>query len=399
MRGINTKAFQNSIEEAKKRGEFGPKAIASTIVMMIMFVGYALTFLFPKFYGMTEKYVGVFVFVMLVLLLLINVNPIKWMLSKDVEFYVLALLCIITFVNLVIVDSGFGCFCVVINFVMVFILCDKVQFYKWQVGLFAGVYVLFLFIWYFWAYPWMFADYTAYAYNTNTAATFAIYTSLCALIFFEILLEKYPIAGLFITVALIKAFQIGLYHRARGAFIMLMAYLLFRYVIPKKWWKNSKFYKGMCIFLTLGSLAFVAVYVVVGMSGSNFYVPFFYKNVFSGREAIWLEFFNLFKAKPLTGIGTNLTIESFFEFNVHNAMYNILVVHGVIVFAGVLFVMYRRLFKIQKIATKKPWAFAAMVAILAVCLESFFDVDLIWTDYSLNLLVLLLTANCAEIKN
>lgn len=399
MRGIDFKAFTNSIKDAKAAGEFDARTIASSVILLIVFVGYSLTFLIPKFYGMTEKYVGVFVFAMLAILLLVNVNPIKWMLSKDVEFFVFAALCVITLVNLVIVKSGFGCFFVVINFAMIFILCDKVKFYKWQMYLFSGLYVVLLLVWFFWAYPWMFADYTAYAYNTNTAATFTIYTVLCALIFFELLLEKYPISGLFITMLLVKSFQIGLYHRARGAFIMLMTYLLFRYVIPKKWWSNRKFFRGMCIFLTLGSLLFVAVYVVIGMSGSNFYVPFFYKNVFSGREAIWLEFFNLFKAKPLTGIGTNLTIESFFEFNVHNAMYNILVVHGVIVFAGVLFLMYRRLFKMQNTALNKPFTYAALVAVLAVCLESFFDVDLIWTDYSLNLLLLLLVANCAEKSN
>ena len=50
-------------------------------------------------------------------------------------------------------------------------------------------------------------------------------------------------------------------------------------------------------------------------AGVNFKMPFFYKNIFSGRDAIWYEFFTLFIKKPLTGIGTNVTIQSFFEYN------------------------------------------------------------------------------------
>lgn len=193
---------------------------------------------------------------------------------------------------------------------------------------------------------------------------------------------------------------------------MLLVFILFRFVIPKKWWAEKGFFRSVCVFVTLGSLLFVAIYVVVGMSGANFKLPFFYKEVFSGREAIWLEFWNLFKAKPLTGIGTNVTIESFFEFNVHNAMYNILVIHGLVVFLGVLILMYRRFFEVGerirlssfslgKVKSSKASinstalsgvSYAAILAILAVCLESFFDVDLIWTDYSLNVLFLMLVA-------
>lgn len=393
-------------------GSVTTKDLLNTIVMFIAFVGYALTFLIPKFYGMTENYVGVFVFVVLVILFFINVNPIECIKNKDFDFIVLAVLAIVAGVNLIIVDSGYGCFFVVFNFALIFYLAGRMNFKKWQIYFFSGLYLLLLCVWYFWAYPWMFADYTAYAYNTNTAATFTIFTTLCAFVLCELLIDSHPLTGLLMVILLLKAFQIGLYHRARGSFIMLLVFILFRFVIPKKWWAKKGFFRSVCVFVTLGSLLFVAIYVVVGMSGANFKLPFFYKEVFSGREAIWLEFWNLFKAKPLTGIGTNVTIESFFEFNVHNAMYNILVIHGLVVFVGVLILMYRRFFEVGerirlssfslgKVKSSKASinstalsgvSYAAILAILAVCLESFFDVDLIWTDYSLNVLFLMLVA-------
>lgn len=367
--------------------------IVSTVVLLAMFMFYTLTFFVPKFYGLTEKYVGVIVFAALVILFLLNVSIIGEIRSKNVEFIALALLVAVTGVNILIVKSGFGCFFVMADFAMIVFLSSRIRFAKWQVYLFGGLYVLMTVYWFAFVYTWMFADYESFAMNTNTAATFTVFSILCVLVFFDALYQRYRIAGLFIVIALVKCLQISLYHRSRGAFVMLFAYLALRFLIPSKLWEKKGFFNGMLVFSTLGSLVFVALYVAVASAGVNFRMPFFYKNIFSGREAIWLEFWNLFKAKPLTGIGTNVTITSFFEFNVHNAMYNILVIHGLIVFALTMFLIFRIWGRCREGIGMRNVARLAMVAVFAVCIESFTDVDLIWTDYSINMIFLLLVMN------
>lgn len=367
--------------------------VVNTLLILCLFIFYTLTFFVPRFYGMTEKYVGVFVFVILAGLSAVNINPIKKIKEKDIDLFALIAVAVIAAINIVIVDSGYGCFFVVTNFAMICYLSSHIRFHRWQLYLFGSLYTLMIIYWFFGVYTWMFADYTSFAMNTNTAATFTVFTMMYVLVFFEELYEKNRLAGLLITIALVKCLQISLYHRSRGAFIMLGAFLLLRYIVPKKFWAKKAFYNAVCIFATLGSLVFVAVYIVVGTSGVNFRMPFFYKNIFSGREAIWLEFWNLFIKKPLTGIGTNVTITSFFEYNVHNAMYNILVIHGVIVFALVLFLLYRNWNGFRNSVCLPGACACAFIALLAVCIESFFDVDLIWTDYSVNALLLMLTAN------
>ncbi len=367
--------------------------VVNTLLILCLFIFYTLTFFVPRFYGMTEKYVGVFVFVILAGLSAVNINPIKKIKEKDIDLFALIAVAVIAAINIVIVDSGYGCFFVVTNFAMICYLSSHIRFHRWQLYLFGSLYTLMIIYWFFGVYTWMFADYTSFAMNTNTAATFTVFTMMYVLVFFEELYEKKRLAGLLITIALVKCLQISLYHRSRGAFIMLGAFLLLRYIVPKKFWAKKAFYNAVCIFATLGSLVFVAVYIVVGTSGVNFRMPFFYKNIFSGREAIWLEFWNLFIKKPLTGIGTNVTITSFFEYNVHNAMYNILVIHGVIVFALVLFLLYRNWNGFRNSVCLPGACACAFIALLAVCIESFFDVDLIWTDYSVNALLLMLTAN------
>ncbi|MBO4905023.1 MAG: hypothetical protein J5367_07345 [Lachnospiraceae bacterium] len=389
--GFDLETVKACLTKIKK--ESTAKDIANTLLILCLFVFYTLTFFVPRFYGMTEKYVGVFVFVILALISLVNINPIKKIKEKDIEFFALAALAVITAVNILLVDSGFGCFFVAVNFALICYLSSRMTFHRWQLYLFGSLYTLMMIYWFFGVYTWMFADYTSFAMNTNTAATFTVFSMLCVLVFFEQLLTRHRAAALLIIIALVKCLQISLYHRSRGAFIMLTVYFVLRYVIPAGFWKKKWFFNTVCAVATLGSLVFVAFYIWLGTSGVNFRMPFFYKNVFSGREAIWLEFWNLFIKKPLTGIGTNVTITSFFEYNVHNAMYNILVIHGAVVFALTLFLMYRMWNGCRRNVSASAVMATAFIASLAVCFESYFDVDLIWTDYSVNVLFLMLVMN------
>ena len=371
----------------------GRKNIINLSVFIILFIGYALTFMVPKFYGATDAYVGVFVFLMYGILFLNNVDFIKLIKDKDKELIILVVLLFITGINLIIVKSGLGAFFVAADFVLAFYLSKWIKLNRAQIGVISGCYMLLLVYWFFVAYPKLFADYAYYGYNTNTAATFTIFTLLCAFILPELLYEKYNIMGLVMTILMVKGIQLALWHRARGAFIMLLVFMAFKFIIPKKWLLNKKLYTVIWILATVGSLLFVGLYVVVGATGVNFRLPFFYKDIFSGRDAIWLEFFNLFAKKPLTGIGTNVVIESFFEFNVHNAMYNFLVIDGIIVFIGILYFVFKRAQGIFAAIRNNKLAMCGFACLIAVFFESFFDVDLIWADYALNVLFLVCVAS------
>lgn len=367
--------------------------VINTLLFLCLFVFYTLTFFVPKFYGFTEKYVGLFVFAVLSLLALVNVDPVKKIRSRDIDFAALVLLIVITGINILLVDSGFGCFFVMADFALCWYLGAQIPFHRWQMYLFGGLYTVMLIYWFFGVYTWMFADYTSFAMNTNTAATFTMFTMLCAFVFFDALYEKHPVAGLAITIALVKCFQIALYHRSRGAFVMLGVFVVAKFLVPKRLWEKKWFSAAMISLATFGSLLFVAFYIWLGTTGVNFRMPFFYKNIFSGREAIWLEFWNYFKNRPFTGIGTNVTITSFFEFNVHNAMYNIVVIHGLVVFALMMFLIFRRWNSCREGIASRRVSLCALTAVFAVFIESFFDVDLIWTNYTVNLLFLLLAMN------
>lgn len=383
-------------------------------VMLVMFIIYVLTFTVPRFYDMINivyPYAGLVNFLMLIILFANNVifgeedgKTLPTLLDirdkGNREVYLLSLIILISGINLFAVNSGKGAFFVPANFVLIWYLSDKMYINQRQLRIFAGLYMGFLLFYLFFSYPRLFTTFENYKYNTNTAATFTIYTLLCAFILLEILYDSTPLIGLFMVMILLKGFQLSLWHRARGAFIMLILFMIFRYIVPKRWWENKIFYRLLYFFATFGSLAFVGLYVLIGTTGANFKLPFFYKEVFSGREAIWQELFTLLvnKDKPymlFTGIGTNFELKSFFEKNVHNAMYNFLVIHGILVFAGIVYFICKRLKAFHAKLKDNRVILCAMCALMAVFFESWFDVDIIWADYAINLIFLLCVINSA----
>ncbi|NLG03249.1 MAG: hypothetical protein GX567_05415 [Clostridia bacterium] len=369
------------------------KKLINMIVFSVMFAGYTLTFLVPKFYGATDAYASVFIFVMCGILFLNNVDLLSLIRSKNKEFIILAVVIVIIGLNLIIIQSNKGAFFVAANFILIWYLSDKIILTQKQISIIGGCYLGLLLIWLVIAYPVFFGNYDQIAYNTNTAATFTVYTLLCAFIFLRKLSMKHEMFGLLTVILLVRTGHLVLWHRARGAFIMLILFLFLFYLMPRLYWKNRKLYTCLIMLATIGSLLFVSLYVLIGSTGVNFRLPFFYKNIFSGRQKIWLEIAKMFVKQPLTGIGSGYVLDSFFEYNLHNAMYDIIAVHGVIVFAGTLFFIIRRLKKFREHAFKSELAVCALCAVFAVFFESYFDIDLIWADYAPNLLFLLAVLN------
>jgi hypothetical protein len=92
-------------------------------------------------------------------------------------------------------------------------------------------------------------------------------------------------------------------------------------------------------------------------------------------------------------------------------MYNFVVIHGIVVFAGILYFIYRRMQTFygrmsycgnkaagDEAGSGNRVALSAMCALMAVFFESYFDVDLIWADYALNLMFLLCVINSAFLQ-
>ncbi|MCR5627483.1 MAG: O-antigen ligase family protein [Lachnospiraceae bacterium] len=360
------------------------REIINWIALSILMIFYAGTWTFPAFYHVTEIYNTSIVFVALGILFINNVNLIKKIKEKDIMLLVLAAALVIALVNLFVIGSNKGCILILTDFLLVMYLAQNIVLSDIQKKT-LEIFFLVMFA------SWFVYD-RAFFYNANTGATVTVFTLLGGYILLEKLCLKKEIYGFFIVIALLRTVSLVLWHLARGAFLALFVFLIFYYIVPKKLWDKKMFRRAVTAFSVFGSLLFVAAYVGMSKLGSNPKMPFFYKNVFSGREQIWQEVWELFVTMPFTGIGSGRALKSFFEYNIHNSMYDILAVHGIIVFVLSICLILVTMFKAGDAAVKKRESFCAFVAVTAIFFESFIDMDLMWADYSPLLLFLLYEA-------
>ena len=345
-------------------------------------VFYGGTWLFPYFYHITEIYNTSIIFVICAILFFNNIDWWEKLKKRDIELYVLGFTVLLALVNLFLIGSNKGCILIVTDFLLIWYMSNQIHFTGRQMTVLSVFFFAVFFVW--------FCYDLAFRYNSNTGATVTVFTFFCAMIFLGRLSAKREIYGLLIVLAVIRTINLVLWHLARGAFLALALFLVFYYLLPRKLWEKKYLYRFLCIFATAGSLLFVIIYVTLSQTGFNFEMPFFYKNLFSGREQIWLEIWNMLKNHLLTGIGSGYQLESFFEYNIHNVMYDIMAVHGLPVFAGSLFLILRRLFSMEGLLKKNAVKVCAASALFAIFLESFIDMDLMWANYSPVLLFLLL---------
>lgn len=363
------------------------KSIINYFAIAVLMVFYMGTWLSPYFYHITEIYNTSIVFAALVILFFNNVSWIQGLKNREIELYILAAGVLIAFINLFIVGSHKGCILILADFLLLWYLFVHLKFTAKQMKLMeTGFVIVFL--------VWTVID-LAFSYNSNTGATVTVFTFLCAAFAVTKLSSRNELCGLLMVVTVVRIVNLVLWHLARGAFAALFLFLFFYYVIPENLWKNKLFYRGLCLVSTLGSLLFVASYVALAATGVNFQMPFFYKSLFSGREQIWYEVWELLSKQLLTGIGSGFKLKSFFEYNIHNSMYDILAVHGLIVFILAVWLIIRRLFDLQKVVIKAEGEGLrvkrlALSGIFAIFLESFIDMDLMWANYTPVLLFLLL---------
>ncbi len=177
-------------------------------------------------------------------------------------------------------------------------------------------------------------------------------------------------------------------YQARSAALSMavfgIAFLLMPFIAEKKPLK----YIWILIF-TLGSIGFTLILPLMGQKGWNLRI--LYKDTLSGRELIWAELWSEFLKRPLTGIGSSYQMKSFFMFEVHNGLFDILTVHGILVFICIFYLLFKALKSLFSrdliFCADKRIAFSGIYALL---FASFFENCFIVTPYSLVFFILLL---------
>lgn len=327
---------------------------------------------------------------------------------KDKLFYLMAATDAVALLNLFIIKSNKGCILIVLDFMLILYLADKVKF-NIKESFLVLVYVAFFF--FYWT-----VDVKGYfkGYNTNYGGLILITGFAALMIILQImngeLAEKYyayygefgktegrkswikrywwyPVLYLFF-IAL--AFNIISWYRSRTALMGLVVILLI-IILPGKIIMNKVVYSIICALATVGSVIFSGLYILFGNFADGG-VQLFYKDIVSGRDEIWNELWRAFLTKPITGVGSSYKMNLEFMdgmFEAHSAMMDILVVHGIIVFVPLCALLLYRLIKLRDQVKDYYEGKAIFAAIIGTLITGFFENYYIVQPFSLILLCFL----------
>lgn len=197
---------------------------------------------------------------------------------------------------------------------------------------------------------------------------------------------------LFLLLTLILTYS----YRCRTA--MLACIILFiMLLIPKKIYTNKTLKTIIPISLIFGSILFAFLYVSLWKSGFYINITFFAgKSLFSGRNRLWDEAFNLVIKNPFFGVGSKYVLKSLPAYALHNTVLMIMVTFGI---PNLILYFYNFTNFIKEVYNKivfNNYSKVVISSIFILFFVDFFESYTYWANYNYLLffiIVLLLNKN------
>lgn len=303
---------------------------------------------------------------------------------KDKEAIFLLLIFIATVCSMKMTNSAMGGALLIFDFCLIWYLSTR---WSWSQISIKIIWIYFIAVFCRWIFFPKFQN-----FNTNSIGLITLIAGFCVIGgLIEFYSDKKWCALVQLIILLLSVVQIVRF-KGRGSLVGWGVFIVLRYLIPKTWWKKSKFCMLIYAAWTAGSLAFVSAYIWLSSFVSDYTVAG--KRLFTSREKIWEELWKAFIESPITGTGNNISLESWSAVNVHNSIYNILIVYGVGVFILAMVYLLWKYSSICKTMINKKLFIMVLPGITAVFIESYFETTLLWPETTLTwmFLVLLLSS-------
>lgn len=366
--------------------------IGNCIILATIFIITTLEWHFAEWYAIFTPYGTLITFVGLIFTAICYLDIKKTV--HDPVFYMCVVTGAIAVVNVIRIGSGKGCLLVVFDMLLILYLANKVSFTKIQTYILLG-YIAFFFL--YWT-----VDVKGYfkGYNTNYGGLILITGFACLMIitesFKDIFKEKskkiqYVIINVLDVVFIVIGYSIISWYRSRTALIGFIVLLILKY-LPIKVVSNKAIYVFVTLAATVGGIIVPFLYISMANFLNSTGIQLFYKDLASGREQLWGEFFGAFANNMLTGIGSNYEVKTEWMegmLEVHNGMLDILVIHGIIVFIPICFMMIKRIVDGRKMVLSSVTYKAVFAAVVCMLVTSFFENFIIVQPFSLILFCLL----------
>ena len=365
--------------------------VGNTALMAAVFILTTAEWHLYEWYEAVTRYGTVIAGIGLVITLFCYLD-VKEML-RDPAFYLMAGADVVALINLFIIGSNKGAILTAAEFLLILYLVNKIELSDRQV-IICMCYLGAFFV--YWT-----VDVKGYfkGYNTNygglvliTGFFFAVYAiEYLRYYLTEVKGNKNGRWLLALTIFFFAwGYNIIAWYRSRCALLGLVAFAVL-ILIPVKVWKNKVFYLLVTLAVTVGAVLFSLMYVWLGIMKDTFRIQIFYKDIISGREEIWSELWGAFIKQPVTGIGSSYVMQLDWlggMFEVHNGLLDILIVHGIPVFAVAITFIVKRFLELHEASCSSHLGKCAMAGLFAMMMPAFLENYIIVPPFSLIMLLL-----------
>ena len=342
------------------------------IIFVIVYVAlFAGCFIMQDVYSVVAKFASLITFLLLALIAFVKFEKI------DSELVLVVAGCFVAGINLLIIHSNKGAFFTAADLLLMLYVTGRIQFKKKHKLIMAGAGSFILLFWY---------ATVRWDYNFNMAGLVFMITTISCMLFFELLKDKYYyLKYMQILIFIVGVLFCTLYHSRcamMGLIIFGIIYLAEPFILKHSWMKYL-----LIILSTVGAVLFTLLYVGIAKTGWN--LTFLYKDILSGRQLIWDELWQALLKQPFTGIGSSYELKSFFIFEVHNGLFDILAVHGVLVFAVTIVLLIKKLNMYLNTKAESNEYRIAVASVFAILFTSFFENFFIVSPYLLVVMMLM----------
>lgn len=330
------------------------------IIYLLYIIYFTIMYAIPQISNLLGKYSAIVNLIVTVFLFLLNIKEIS---AKKVFLVVLAIFNLL--IGMLINDTGLGSLVTIINLYLLFLYSDKSKIRKDCIKISCFIVVVGEIIFFF---------VNKSVYNPNTIG----YLYFVMSVFFYILIsekEKNKGIQLFKIVFTITNIVLIYKSESRASILGFLTFLIFAYmpfII-----KNRKVYKVLTFIIVLGGIIFPYIYVSMWNNGIKVEMEYSDKNFYSGRQVKWSLMIEDFKGKELYGLGSNYRFPGSTNLNVHNSLFAIYMIYGIINFVIFLPMLISFIWKMRRNDSNEINRIAT-AGIIGMIVVSYYESNLIW---------------------
>lgn len=321
-----------SLEKKKNGYRYGKKILLIMIIVnCILFLNFELLTLYRKIW---------FVNIPLLIFILILKKNIDINAAKKMYFLLIYAICSI--ISILINQGGSGS---VLNNIYSFLICivlTQFTFSKRELKFILYAYILLNISWVSRAsgqYEKV-INQGLIDINPNIVACIILFSTMMISTLITELNYKYNklFNIIFIIIAIISFINL----ESRGGLLSILVFLIFKCSILTNFRKQQKRLVKISIITIIVGILFPIIYLEMYKKGIDFKIPFIEKNLYSGREIIWKNFYMEFDklTEYIFGLGSNIKILNNENVDLHNNYLAIICNFGVLgIISYIIFVV------------------------------------------------------------